>query len=557
MIYLLFCYNASMSKSLRKILVTSALTYANGPLHLGHMTEYIQTDIWIRFQRMHNNFCVYICGSDCHGTPIMIKAEEEKITPEELVSKVNQSQIKDCHDFLISFDNFYKTHSPENRSLVEEIYAKLQTSGDISKKTIEQAYDAEKNIFLPDRYVKGECPRCGATDQYGDSCEVCGSTYSPSELKNPVSALSGTTPVTKSSEHYFFNLPNYTEKLKKWTSAGHLQNSVLHKLNEWFEQGLKDWDISRDQPYFGFEIPDAPGKYFYVWLDAPIGYMASLKNLCNKRDDLNFDKYWQKDSDIELYHFIGKDIMYFHALFWPAVLMSANLRTPTTIFVHGFLTINGEKMSKSRGTLISARKYLDCLSPEYLRYYFASKLSSTLEDLDLNFEDFRLKINSDLVGKVVNIASRCAGFITKHFDDMLSKEGAEPELLQEFIDAGNEIARAYEHTEFSRAVRLIMSLADKANQYIDAKKPWQLIKDENTKQEAQAICSVGLNMFRLLIIYLKPILPELSKNVEEFLNLPEQIWEDHKNVLLAHKINKFKPLMQRVETADIEAISQP
>jgi methionyl-tRNA synthetase len=534
------------------MLVTNALTYANGPLHLGHIVEYIQTDIWVRFQRMHGNSCIYICGSDCHGTPIMIQAEKDKITPEELVSKVNQSQIKDCQDFLISFDNFYTTHSPENRTLVEEIYQKLNARGDINKKIIEQAYDAEKNIFLPDRYVKGECPRCGAKNQYGDNCEVCGSTYSPSELKNPISALSGTTPITKSSEHYFFNLPNYTEKLKKWTSAGHLQDSVSHKLNEWFEQGLKDWDISRDQPYFGFEIPDAPGKYFYVWLDAPIGYMASLKNLCDKRDDLNFDEYWQKNSDIDLYHFIGKDIMYFHALFWPAVLMSANLRTPTAIFVHGFLTINGEKMSKSRGTLIAARKYLDHLAPEYLRYYFASKLSNTLEDLDLNLEDFRLKINADLVGKVVNIASRCAGFITKHFDGMLDK--VESKLLQEFIDAGNEIARAYEHLEFSRAVRLIMSLADQANQYIDTKKPWQLIKDENTKQEVQTICSVGLNMFRLLIIYLKPILPELAKNAEEFLNLPEQMWEDHKNILLDHQINKFKPLMQRIEASNIEAI---
>lgn len=543
-----------MSKLLRKILVTSALTYANGPLHLGHMVEYIQTDIWVRFQRMHGNSCVYICGSDCHGTPIMIQAEKDKITPEELVNKVNQSQIKDCRDFLIAFDNFYTTHSPENRQLVEEIYTKLKTNGDISKKIIEQAYDAEKNIFLPDRYVKGECPRCGATDQYGDNCEVCGSTYSPSELKNPISTLSETTPITKSSEHYFFNLPNYTEKLKKWTNAGHLQKPVLHKLNEWFEQGLKDWDISRDAPYFGFEIPDEPNKYFYVWLDAPIGYMASLKNLCDKRDDLNFDDYWKKDSEIDLYHFIGKDIMYFHALFWPAVLMSANLRTPTAIFVHGFLTINGEKMSKSRGTLISARKYLDSLSPEYLRYYFASKLSNTLEDLDLNVEDFRLKINSDLIGKVVNIASRCAGFITKHFDGKLSKECTELKLLQEFIDTGNKITRTYEHLEFSRTVRLIMSLADQANQYIDAKKPWQLIKNTATKAEVQMICSVGLNMFRLLIIYLKPILPELAKYAEEFLNLPEQTWENHKNILLNHKINKFKPLMQRIEEKDIASL---
>jgi methionyl-tRNA synthetase len=352
-----------MSKSKRKILVTSALTYANGPLHLGHMVEYIQTDIWVRFQRMHDHDCVYICGSDCHGTPIMIQAEKENIAPEKLVTEVNKTQIKDCQDFLIAFDNFYVTHSAENRQLVEMVYKKLNDRGDIVKKTIEQAYDAEKNIFLPDRYVRGECPHCGAKDQYGDNCEVCSSTYSPSDLKNPISILSNTTPITKSSEHYFFALPTYTEALKKWTQAGHLQDPVLHKLNEWFEQGLKNWDISRDAPYFGFEIPDAPGKYFYVWLDAPIGYMASLKNLCDKRKDLNFDTYWQKNSDAELYHFIGKDIMYFHALFWPAVLMSADLRTPTAIFVHGFLTINGEKMSKTRGTWIHARKYLDHLSP--------------------------------------------------------------------------------------------------------------------------------------------------------------------------------------------------
>jgi methionyl-tRNA synthetase len=530
----------------RKILVTTALTYANGPLHLGHMVEYIQTDIWVRFQRLHGNDCVYICGSDCHGTPIMIQAEKESITPEELVTKVNKQQIQECQEFLIDFDNFYTTHSQENHELVNMIYERLNARGDISKKTIEQAYDTEKNIFLPDRYVKGECPRCGAQDQYGDSCEACGATYSPAELKNPISILSDTTPIKKASEHYFFALTHYEQILRKWTGAGHLQEQISHKLNEWFALGLQDWDISRDAPYFGFEIPNAPGKYFYVWLDAPIGYIASFKNLCAKRDDLRFDDYWNKDSDVELYHFIGKDIMYFHSLFWPAILMSADLRTPTAIFVHGFLTINGEKMSKSRGTFILARTYLDQLDPEYLRYYFASKLSSHLEDIDLNLQDFRLKINADLVGKVVNIASRCAKFINKNFAGMLSDACTEPELLKTFVDTGNKIAHHYEEREFSRAVKEIMLLADMANQYIDTHKPWQLAKEERQLPKVREICSVGLNLFRILMIYLKPILPNLANKAEEFLRISAQNWQDRSKPLLQHKINQFIPLMQRI-----------
>jgi methionyl-tRNA synthetase len=543
-----------MKQNKRKILVTNALTYANGPIHLGHLVGYIQSDIWVRFQKLCGHDCTYICGSDCHGTPIMLHAEKENIAPEKLVAQIQKQQEQDCKDFLIDLDNYCSTHSEENRASVETIYKELNKRGDITKKIIEQAYDPVKNMFLPDRFVKGECPRCGAKDQYGDSCEECGATYSPNDLKNPISVLSGTTPITKSSEHYFFALPHYEKTLREWTKAGHLQEQVSHKLDEWFEHGLRDWDISRDAPYFGFKIPGESEKYFYVWLDAPIGYIAAFKNLCERQKELTVKDYWDKDSKAELYHFLGKDIMYFHALFWPAILMSANLRTPTAIFVHGFLTINGEKMSKSRGTFIKGRTYLNHLEPEYLRYYFAAKLSSRMEDLDLNLEDFRLRINSDLVGKVVNIASRCAGFINKRFDNKLSGNCAEPELLKEFIDTGNKIAELFEQREFSHAVRNIMALADRANQYIDEKKPWKLIKEEGKEKEVQEICSVGLNLFRLLAIYLKPILPNLAEKSESFLNIKDQTWEDRQETLINHKINKFIPLMQRIETASLEGI---
>lgn len=538
----------------RKILATNALTYANDSIHLGHMVGYIQTDIWVRFQKMRGHDCLYLCGSDCHGTPIMLRAEQENISPEELVRKVQEEQSKDCEDFLIGLDKFYTTHSPENQKLVNMIYERVNEKGDIISKSIEQSFDPVKELFLPDRYVKGTCPRCGAINQYGDSCEVCGATYSPTELKDPISVVSGATPITKKSEHYFFQLPHYAEALKKWMHEGHLQEQVANKLNEWFEQGLQDWDISRDAPYFGFEIPRHSGKYFYVWLDAPIGYMAALEKLCQERKNISFDEYWNKNSDAEIYHFIGKDIMYFHALFWPAILMSANLRTPSTISVHGFLTINGEKMSKSRGTFIKGRTYLNHLDPEYFRYYLASKLARQVEDLDLNLEDFRLKINSDLVGKVVNIASRCASFINKYFNSKLSVIIDESQLLETFSKTNIEIADAYEHREFSKAIREIMGLADHANQYIDEQKPWKLIKDENQKEKAHAVCSMGLNLFRILMIYLKPVVPALAAKTEAFLNIKPLNWEDCETVLTNHKINEFKPMMQRVEQSSIDAM---
>jgi len=536
----------------RKILVTNGLTYANDSIHIGHMLGYIQADIWTRFLKLQGHECYYICGSDCHGTPIMLRAEKENISPETLVENIKQEQDQDCRDFLINYDNFYTTHSTENQDLTNLIYQHLQENGDITKKIIEQAYDAEKEMFLPDRFVKGTCPKCGAPDQYGDSCEACGATYAPTELKDPVSVLSGTTPVTKTSEHYFFQLPHYEAALREWTKAGHLQEQVVNKLDEWFNQGLQNWDISRDAPYFGFEIPNAPGKYFYVWLEAPIGYFASFKNFCDQHKNINFEEFILKDSTTELYHILGKDIMYFHALFWPALLMGAKLRTPTALFVHGFITINGEKMSKSRGTFIKARAYLNHLDPEYLRYYFASKLSSRIEDIDLNLEDFRLKVNADLVGKVVNIASRCASFIHKKFDSQLSATCSEPALLQTFIDAGEDIAKDYEKREFSKAVKTIMALADRANQYIDEKKPWLMAKDPDLQTETHQVCTMGLNLFRLLVLYLKPILPNLAENSEGFLNIESQNWETRKTPLLSHTINPFKPLMQRIDPENIE-----
>ncbi|MBU0456052.1 MAG: methionine--tRNA ligase [Gammaproteobacteria bacterium] len=538
----------------RKILVTGGLPYANGSIHLGHLVEYIQADIWTRFQKMRGNDCLYLCGSDCHGTPIMLRAEKEGMTPEELVTRIHREQAIDFEDFLIEFDNYYLTHSEENKELSEMIYQRLRAKGDIKEKTIEQAFDPEKNIFLPDRYVKGTCPRCGAKDQYGDSCEACGATYSTDELIDPVSVLSGVTPIKKKSKHFFFQLTRYSDALKKWIRSEHLQEEVANKMDEWFAQGLQDWDITRDAPYFGFEIPGVPGKYFYVWLDAPIGYLASLKNLCHQRSDLDFDDYWAKGSDAELFHFIGKDIVYFHTLFWPAILMSANLRTPTAVYVHGFLTVNGQKMSKSRGTFINARTYLNHLQPEYLRYYFASKLTPRTEDIDLNFEDFRLKINSDLVGKVVNIASRCAGFINKKFDNELAAVLEDRSLLEEFAKAGDSIADYYEHREFSQAIRSIMELADKANQYIAQEKPWVLIKEEGQENQVHQICSLGINLFRILMIYLKPVLPELASKVEAFLKVPALGWEDRYQVLLSHTIDVFQPLMTRVEESSIQAI---
>ncbi len=537
----------------RKILVTSALPYANGPIHLGHLVEYIQTDIWVRFQKMRGHQCYYVCADDTHGTPIMLRADREGITPEQLIAQVEHQHRADFDEFGVAFDHYHSTHSEENKELSALIYKHLRDSGHINSRSITQAYDPVKNMFLPDRFIKGECPKCGTADQYGDNCEACGATYSPMDLKNAVSAISGEKPIEKDSLHYFFNLGNFAEMLASWTKAGHLQPEVSNKMAEWLENGLQEWDISRDAPYFGFEIPDAPGKYFYVWLDAPIGYMASFKALCAKQG-LDFDEFWRKGSDAELYHFIGKDIIYFHALFWPAMLHGAGFRTPSAIFSHGFLTVNGEKMSKSRGTFIQARTYLDHLNPEYLRYYFAAKLSAGVDDIDLNFDDFSQRVNSDLVGKVVNIASRCSGFIAKRFDGLLSAECSELELFKQFVGANAEIAELYEGREFGKAMREIMALADKANQYIDEKKPWLIAKEEGKDADLHAVCSMGLNLFRLLVAYLRPVIPALATNAESFLNIGAQGWPNTSEPLLNHKINAFTPLMTRVEPDKIAAI---
>ena len=538
-----------MSK--RRILVTSALPYANGELHLGYMLETIQTDIWVRFQKMMGNECHYVCADDAHGTPIMLKANEMGIEPETLIEQVKIRHQADLDDFHIDFSQYHSTHSEENREISELIYNRLNDSGYIKKRVISQAFDPEKEMFLPDRYIKGECPKCGADDQYGDNCEVCGATYSTTEIKNARSVMSGATPIEKDSEHYFFDLPQFENKLKDWTKAGHLQEQVSNKLAEWFEQGLQQWDISRDSPYFGFKIPGTEDKYFYVWLDAPIGYMASFKKLCDN-SELNFDEFFNKDSDTELYHFIGKDIVYFHALFWPATLMGSDFRTPNAVFAHGFLSVNGQKMSKSRGTFIQARTYLDNLDPEYLRYYYASKLTAKIDDIDLNLEDFKQRVNSDLVGKVVNIASRSASFVVKKYDKELSSDCVDKDLYKEFVETGSDIAKHYEARNFNQAMRLIMKLADKANQYIDEKKPWQLAKVEGSEREVHEITSLAINLFKVLMTYLKPVLPEMAKRSEEFLNIESLDWPDIETPLTCHKINNFKPLMTRIEDEQID-----
>ncbi|GGC01198.1 methionine--tRNA ligase [Marinobacterium zhoushanense] len=541
-----------MTDSKRKILVTSALPYANGPIHLGHLVEYIQTDIWVRFQKQRGHQCTYVCADDAHGTPIMLKANQLGLEPQQLIDRVSTEHQRDFAGFMVGFDNYYSTHSEENRHFATLIYQRLRDAGHIARRTITQAYDPEKNMFLPDRFIKGECPKCGAADQYGDSCEVCGATYQPTELKNAYSAISGATPVEKDSEHFFFKLEDFEQFLRDWVD-GHVQAQMKHKLNEWFESGLQQWDISRDAPYWGFEIPDAPGKYFYVWLDAPIGYMASFKNWCDK-NGVNFDEYFEQGSDAELYHFIGKDIAYFHTLFWPAMLHGAKFRTPTGVFCHGFLTVNGQKMSKSRGTFIMAETYLNHLRPEYLRYYFAAKLGSGIDDIDLSLDDFRLRVNADLVNKVVNIASRCAGFIQKKFDGMLDSELTSAALYHEAVAAGRSIAEAYEKREYARAMREIMQIADKANQYIDTAEPWVLAKDENRATEVQACCTLGINLFRVIVSYLAPVLPQVAEDAAAFLNIDGFAWSEVEKPLLNHKINKFKPLMQRVEPEAIEKV---
>ncbi len=543
-----------MNQTTRKILITSALPYANGPIHIGHLVEYIQTDIWARFQKMRGHQCLYVCADDAHGTPIMLRARQEGIDPETLIARVAEEHQADFADFRIGFDNYHSTHSPENQACANTIYERNRDGGHIAKRTITQAYDPVEQMFLPDRFIKGTCPKCGAEDQYGDNCEVCGASYSPAELKNPVSAVSGAVPEQRESDHYFFKLADFEEMLRAWTGGGHVQNEVANKLGEWFDAGLQEWDISRDAPYFGFEIPDHPGKYFYVWLDAPIGYMASFRNLCDRTEGLDFDDYWAPESQTELYHFIGKDIIYFHTLFWPAMLYGAGFRTPSAVFAHGFLTVDGAKMSKSRGTFIKARTYLDHLNPEYLRYYFAAKLGSGVDDIDLNLEDFAARVNSDLVGKVVNIASRCAGFISKRFDGKLADRVSETDLFSDFVAKGEEIAEHYEKREFSRAVREIMALADRANQYIDEQKPWVVAKEEGKDEQLQTICSDGLNLFRLLIGYLRPILPGTAEMAEAFLQVEPLTWEQLANPLTGHEIGKFKPLMTRVDPKQIEAM---
>lgn len=542
-----------MSISPRKILVTCALPYANGPIHLGHMLEHIQADIWVRFQRMRGHEIHFVCADDAHGTPIMLKADQMGITPEQLIAEVQQNHMADFAGFNISFDNYHSTHSEENRELSEFIYNKLKENGFIKTRTISQLYDPEKGMFLPDRFVKGTCPKCKAADQYGDNCEVCSSTYSPTELINPRSVVSGATPIVKESEHFFFDLPSFEGMLKEWIRSGTLQQEVANKMQEWFEAGLQQWDISRDAPYFGFKIPHTEEKYFYVWLDAPIGYMASFKNLCAKKSGLNFDSFWRKDSVAELYHFIGKDIMYFHSLFWPAMLEGADLRKPTNIFVHGYVTVNGEKMSKSRGTFIQAATYLKHLDPECLRYYYAAKLGNRIDDLDLNLDDFVQRVNTDLVNKLVNLASRNAGFIQKRFDGKLADKLEDEALFNEFSAQSEQIAAYYENREFSKAIREIMALTDKANKYVDDKAPWVIAKEEGRVQELQQVCSMGIQLFRVLMGYLKPVLPQLAERAEAFLQTG-LTWQNLATPLLAHNIAPFKALFNRVDMKQIDAM---
>ncbi len=542
-----------MTPSPRRILVTSALPYANGPIHLGHLVEYVQTDIWARFQRLRGHECHYVCADDAHGTPIMLRAWSEGIDPEVLIARMAQEHRADFAGFGIAFDQYHSTHSPENRELAERIYARLREGGHIVQRTVTDLYDPEKKIFLPDRFIKGGCPRCGAADQYGDSCEVCGATYSPTELRDPVSALSGARPEPRENLHFFFRLPDFEPMLRAWTGGGHVQPEVANKLGEWFDAGLREWDISRDAPYFGFEIPGSPGKYFYVWLDAPIGYMASFRRLC-ERTGLDFDEWWGPDSTAELYHFIGKDIVYFHTLFWPAMLHGSGFRTPTAVWAHGFLTVNGRKMSKSRGTFIRARTYLDHLDAEYLRYYFAAKLGPGVDDLDLNLEDFVQRVNADLVGKVVNIASRCAGFVHRLAGGRLAAALPEPGLYGEFAGAADTVAAAYEERDYARAMREIMALADRANQYIDAHKPWLAAKDPARAAEVTAVCTQGLNLFRALMVYLKPVLPATAERAESFLAAGALRWDDVHAPLLDHAIAQFEPLLRRVDPAAVAAM---
>jgi methionyl-tRNA synthetase len=543
-----------MATENRQILVTSALPYANNSIHIGHLVEYIQTDIWVRFQRLRGHHCTYVCASDAHGTPVMLRARELDMEPEQLVERFRTEHQRDFAAFGVDFDNYYSTHSPENQALVETIYSRLEAGGHITRRNISQAFDEQAGMFLPDRFVRGTCPHCGTEDQYGDSCENCGRTYSPSELVDARSVLSGQPPVERESEHYFFRLGDFEDSLKAWVGSGVVDTGVANKLDEWFEAGLQDWDISRDAPYFGFRIPETEDKYFYVWLDAPVGYMASVANRAERIGGEDVDYFFAPDSPAELYHFIGKDIAYFHTLFWPAVLEAAGYRKPTGVFVHGFLTVDGQKMSKSRGSFIPAATYLEHLNPEYLRYYYACKLGSGLDDIDLNLEDFVSRTNSDLVGKFVNIASRCSGFIQRGADGLLADRLDDPELYAEFVAAGESIAVAYEEREYGRAMRSIMALADRANQYIDEHKPWVLVKDPEQAERVQLVCTQGLNLFRVLLTYLKPVLPSLAGAAEGFLAAGELDWAARTVPLLDHRIDKFQPLLTRVDPKAVSAM---
>lgn len=546
----------------RKILVTSALPYANGSIHLGHMVEHIQTDVWVRFQKLRGNECHYCCADDTHGTPVMLAAQKQGIAPEDMIAKVREEHLADFTGFFIGYDNYYSTHSPENKQFSQDIYRALKANGKIESRVIEQLFDPEKQMFLPDRFVKGECPKCHAQDQYGDNCEVCGTTYSPTELINPYSAVSGAKPELRESEHFFFKLGECADFLKAWTSGNnphdgkpHLQAEALNKMKEWLGEGeettLSDWDISRDAPYFGFEIPDAPGKYFYVWLDAPVGYMASFKNLCD-RIGVDFDEYFKAGSQTEMYHFIGKDILYFHALFWPAMLHFSGHRAPTGVYAHGFLTVDGQKMSKSRGTFITAKSYLEQgLNPEWMRYYIAAKLNSKIEDIDLNLQDFISRVNSDLVGKYVNIAARASGFIAKRFEGRL-KDVADSALLAKLAAESDTIAEQYENREYARALRDIMALADAVNEYVDANKPWELAKQEGQDERLHEVCSELINAFTMLTAYLAPVLPQTAANAAKFLNLEAITWANTRETLGKHAINKYKHLMQRVEQKQVD-----
>ncbi|NNK38436.1 MAG: methionine--tRNA ligase [Xanthomonadales bacterium] len=542
-----------MTDKKRQILVTSALPYANGAIHIGHMLEYIQTDIWARFQRAQGHECYFAWADDAHGTPVMLWARAEGKPPEELIDRMNEEHKTDFTDFGISYDNYTSTHSEYNRELVEEIYRNLDAGGYIERRNIQQLYDEEEGMFLPDRFIRGTCPKCGTEDQYGDSCESCGSTYAPTDLVDPRSAVSGSRPVMKESEHYFFKLSEFEQPLKDWMTSGALQPEIVNKLQEWFTDGLRDWDISRDAPYFGFEIPGAEDKYFYVWVDAPVGYIASFRELCERRG-LDFDAWWREGSEAEVFHFIGKDIVYFHTLFWPAMLMGGGFRVPTAVYAHGFLTVDGAKMSKSRGTFIRARTYLDHLHPDYLRYYYAAKLGAGTGDIDLNLDDFVQRVNSDVVGKVVNIASRCAGFIQRRFDGNLSAALPNPELFQHFVDERPAIAADFEGRKYQSAIRRIIGLADEANRYIDEEKPWVRIKEEGSEDHVQAVCTQGINLFRVLIGYLAPVLPFTADRAADFLGVDVADWRTLDRPLLGVPINTFQPLLTRVDPVKVERV---